>query len=64
MTEKYNPKYHRKTNKPCFMDNCKEQVFEHIPRIRGLTFNNCNERGYSSMLSCFTHFHQVWAGEN
>lgn len=61
--EKINPKYHRKTDKPCFQDNCSEQVYEHIPRIAGITFDNCRESGNYPMLACFTHFHAVWAGE-
>jgi hypothetical protein len=65
--EEFNPKYHRKTDRPCFMgEYCNgEQVYEHIPMLMGITFENCKDFGNDyPMAACFPHYHELWAGEN
>lgn len=60
------PDHHRVTNKSCFIDTCKDQVYEHIPYLKGLNWGNYKEfhlGEYSNpMVACIKHFEEVWAG--
>ncbi len=68
MDERHPPDHHRKTDKPCFIDNCKNQAYEHIPYLYGLGWDNYKDfhnGEYSNpMVACIKHFEEVWAGEN
>ncbi len=62
MQHRFDLDHHRKTDKSCFMDNCKNQSYEHIPYIHGVTFDNCKDFGHYPMIACIKHFKELWAG--
>ena len=54
----------RKSDIPCTMCGTLNDVYEHIPWIHGLTFENQKQKGYPLMTTCWKCFGEVWAGEN
>ncbi len=62
MDKRYDLDHHRKTDKLCFIDDCKNQSYEHIPYLQGLNWDNCEESGNYPMVACAKHFSEVWAG--
>lgn len=65
--ERHPPSNHRVTTFSCFIDHCKDQAYEHIPYLKGLTWNNYktyhNGAYANPMIACIKHFEEVWAGE-
>ena len=63
---RFDEDHHRLTDKPCFIDNCETQAYEHIPYIHGLAWNNYkgfhNGEYSNPMVACLKHFEEVWAG--